>query len=162
MYNNELMHYGVLGMKWGMHRAQKKGTTYKYKSYSTKKYNRKAKNAKESAKEWDEMARYAQSKGKTEKANKYKQYASKDRSDAAKYERRMKRSAKLDANEQKIAKQTKTGKVLATRLLTGGIGAKSYQRYQAMGNSKAKAFVKTALLGDFHRIQKAIYIRSDD
>lgn len=43
MYDNELKHYGVLGMKWGIHRALKTGKTYTYRSHSTKVYNRKSK-----------------------------------------------------------------------------------------------------------------------
>ena len=48
--DNELYHYGVLGMKWGVHRARKKGNTYTYKSYTTKKYEKKANKAKDSVK----------------------------------------------------------------------------------------------------------------
>lgn len=40
--NDELYHYGVLGMKWGVHRARKKGSAYSYKSHKTKKYERQA------------------------------------------------------------------------------------------------------------------------
>ena len=38
--NDELMHYGVLGMKWGIHRAVKKGQTYTYKSHGQKNMKR--------------------------------------------------------------------------------------------------------------------------
>lgn len=34
--SDELFHYGVLGMKWGQHRAAKRGGTYTYKSWGTK------------------------------------------------------------------------------------------------------------------------------
>lgn len=49
--NNELYHYGVLGMKWGVHKAKKNAD--------------KAKTARTSAREWDEIAKNAQAKGKS-------------------------------------------------------------------------------------------------
>lgn len=43
MSEDYLQHYGVLGMKWGQHRARKYGGTYKYKSLRTKGYEHEAK-----------------------------------------------------------------------------------------------------------------------
>ena len=35
--SDELYHYGVLGMKWGVKRARKNGASYVYKSHGQKK-----------------------------------------------------------------------------------------------------------------------------
>jgi len=43
-----ISHMGVMGMKWGMSRAAAKGGTYTYQSHATKKYTKKAANAKTS------------------------------------------------------------------------------------------------------------------
>lgn len=43
---DELMHYGILGMKWGAHRASRNGETYTYKSHTTKKYEKLAESSK--------------------------------------------------------------------------------------------------------------------
>ena len=39
--SDELYHYGVLGMKWGVRRARKNGASYVYKSHGQKKYEKK-------------------------------------------------------------------------------------------------------------------------
>ena len=70
----ELQHYGVKGMKWGRRKAKTD-------------YAAQARTARESAAEWDEMAKYAEQRGKTKKAAKYRANASKDRADASAYER---------------------------------------------------------------------------
>lgn len=64
----ELYHHGVKGMKWGVRKA--------------KKLQSKAKTARESAKEWDEMAKYARQQGNKKKALKYQKNAKRDRDDA--------------------------------------------------------------------------------
>ena len=84
---DELYHHGVKGMKWG-HRKQKLIS--------------KANNARESAKEWDEMAKYAAQKGKTNRAAKYKKNAAADRADASKYEKQ--------ASGKNVKKKVTTGK----------------------------------------------------
>lgn len=139
---------------------------YTYKSHSTKKYDRKAATASESAKEWEAMAAQARKKGKIDKANKYDAAAKADRADAAKYSNRAKRSKELDRKEQQIAENQSTGKTVVTRLFTLGLGAKNYQQFQAMGDSKtkaaAKAAIDVALLGCGSRLAKAKYLRQDE
>lgn len=39
--NDELKHYGVIGMKWGIRRAKKNNTSYVYRSYGQKRYEKK-------------------------------------------------------------------------------------------------------------------------
>lgn len=98
------MHYGVLGMKWGIRRARKNGGTYTYKSHGTKKYAKKA-------------AKY-ESKGNTEKANTYKSYH--------------KRSVELDRKMQTNAAKNSLPKVAAKMaLVTGFGGSRTYEATKA-------------------------------
>ena len=91
---DELYHHGVKGMKWGHRKA---------------KLIDKANISRQSAKEWDEMAKYATQKGKTKQAAKYKKNAALDRADASKYEKQ--------ASGKSPKKTAATGKKRAMKAL---------------------------------------------
>ena len=142
--DGELKHYGVLGMKWG-HRKARKNVE-------------KSKRARESAKEWDEIARNKESKGKTKAAAKARQNAAQDRADANKY------SAKAKRIEQKhmqraggkkaydYSAKESTGKSVAKSLLLGTYGALRYNEARSKGAVRGKALVDGILAGGFNRL----------
>ena len=136
---DELYHYGVLGMKWGQHRVRKN--------------QEKAKRSRESAKEWDEMARYAEQRGKTNKAEKYKRYASEDRADSTKYANK---AQKIQAKHEKLAggkeaynytKKQSIGKALAKSYLFGTYGAMKYNEARSKGVTRGRAAIAVILGG---------------
>lgn len=109
--NNELMHYGVLGMKWGVHRAKKKGTTYKYKSWNTKSYEKRAEAAK-----------------RTGRTDAYKKATAK-----------AKKSAEFDKRLQSEAQSMSAGKTTLQVLINGTFGTKSFAAAKASGYSNVGA-----------------------
>lgn len=142
--DGELKHYGVLGMKWG-HRKARKNVE-------------KSKRARESAKEWDEIARNKESKGNTKAAAKARQNAAQDRADANKY------SAKAKRIEQKhmqraggkkaynYSAKESTGKSVAKSLLLGTYGALRYNEARSKGASRGKSIVSGIMAGGFNKL----------
>ena len=131
----ELYHYGVPGMKWGHRKA---------------KLLDKANISRQSAKEWDEMAKYAAQKGKMKRAAKYKKNAALDRADALKYEKQ--------ASGKSPKKTTATGKKRATKALqktartslkavswSAQVGLRALQNY---GNQQRIDYWTNAMLDD--------------
>ena len=137
--DDELYHYGVLGMKWGQHRVRRN--------------EEKAKRSRQSAKEWDEMARYAKKRGETRKVEKYTRYASEDRADSTKYANK---ARQIQAKHEKLAggkaaynytKKQSTGKALVKSYLFGTYGAMKYNEARSKGVTRGRAAVDGVLYG---------------
>ena len=154
-----LAHYGVLGMKWGIRRAAKKGTTYSYQSHATKKYKKAA--AKLLAK-----AEKASAGGKNEKSTKLK-------AKSAVMANRAKRSAEVDKGEEEYARGLSTKKALGVGLLVpgGSTVMKAYAQQRAMSKQsgkhasgkKVQAGIESAITGTIgSRMRKAAYIRQGE
>lgn len=189
-YDDNLVHYGILGMKWGQRRFQRKdgGLTsagkkrYKYTSMSTKRYARKAAKNKEKAAEhrryaedynpknyigkskYTDRQRARDQKKMDRELAKAKEYDAK----AKKMRTRQKRSAEHDAKMQSYADQRSTGEalvktMLATSITMNGRSYKDYMQNQASGMSKGRAMVSAVLLGDLGAMyMKHRYITQDE
>lgn len=117
--SDELYHYGVIGMKWGMHRAKKKGISYTYKSHGQKKFEKK----------YNKQVNKGINK---EKINKTKE--------------KLNLYKTRDKNRQDYAKNTSVGKSFIKTLLLGPIGNGSYSRYRGSGNGRVAAFLKSNIV----------------
>lgn len=148
MYNNhndELTHYGVLGMKWGQRRAAKRGDSYKYTSWNTNRHKK-------------------ASVKLASKAQKAKSGSKKQTKLQAKSDNRARKAAasqKYDDLQSSYAKNTaKAGRTVLANVLTYPGLVNSYQRMRATGSSKAKAIAASYLFGDLAgRVNKHNYIK---
>ena len=117
--SDELYHYGVLGMKWGMHRAKKAGIPYTYKSHGQKKFEKK----------YNKQVNKGINKEKIDKTKeKLNLYKTRDK------------------NRQYYAKNTSVGKSFVKTLLLGPIGNGSYSRYRGSGDGRVGAFLKSNII----------------
>lgn len=141
--NSYLMHYGVLGMKWGQHRAAKNVT--------------KAANRKASAKEWDELSKEARKRGNTKQADKYKRYAAEDRAKSSQYSKRARdiESKHVSRTDQKTydrVKKTSTVKLVGESLAVGTYGALKYNEVRANGASRGLSILNSILYSNVNAI----------
>lgn len=120
-YNNpeELYHYGVLGMKWGMRRASKKGINYTYKSHGQKKYEKKVVKLQSKPKASAKQLTKAQAKLATYKAR--------------------------DISRTEYARKTNLGKAVVKQALLGPIASGAYSRYRAAGYNRVVSVLGSGL-----------------
>lgn len=140
-YNDSdyLMHYGVLGMKWGQRRVRI--------------HSEKAKIGRQSSREWHDIARSEKAKGKSAKTvAKDRERAAKDLAYAKKHEAKAKKiQNKHQGRAGNIAynrvKNTSTGKLIAQSLLLGTYGSLKYHQAKSYGKSTGKSIVEGFLYG---------------
>lgn len=114
---DELYHYGILGMKWGMRRAYNKGVNYQYRSHGQKKYAKKMEklNKKYSGKS---KLSYGQDRKLRNTQNKLNMYT------------------KRDKNREDYVRSTSVGKSLVKTMVFGPLGAGNYNRFRASGHGR--------------------------
>lgn len=119
MSEDELMHYGVLGMKWGVHRAQKKGKDYTYKSHKQKRLEKKLDKAIKKNKSQDKIASI---------------------------KRKLAVYSQRDKNREEYARSVSAGKHILNTMLRGPFGANTYNYLRSAGYAHGAARRATALL----------------
>ena len=116
---DELYHYGVIGMRWGIRRARRKGTDYTYKSHGQKKYEKKL------AKQERKGASEGRKRVTKEKLETYKM---------------------RDRNRQDYVETTGIGRSIVKTLLMGPFGAGNYNRLRASGRSRLESAISSNVL----------------
>ena len=124
-------------MKWGIHRAKKKGTTYTYKSLATKRYEKRSTKALKKAEKLKAKGENKAAQEQTKIANQHKKYAE--------------RSAKFDKRMETSVRKSSAAKTAVKILLGGTFGAKTYEAAKAAGygqtESAIASYVTSTLAG---------------
>lgn len=149
--NNELKHYGVLGMKWGIHRARRKDAKTAYKRRTNRafaEYEReindiekrykgmKTLSKEDQAREAAAEKKYADAVSRA-KAD-YKK-AKHDKSNDAQIANRL--YSKQSKGTNKAVANLSTGKAIAQAIALGSYGALKYNEVKSKGASKGRAVV---------------------
>lgn len=173
MQNNELKHYGVLGMKWGIRRARKKGTTYNYTSLTTKRLEKKSLKIMSKGDKIANKLMLATVKGKKKDAEKLSKKLGEMTKRLEKHTNKHINSAKHDKAMQDFAKKLSAGEAIAAAMLVGTTNLKYYASIKAStGDSSglktaASLVIANVLAGPlgariYGQAKKSKYIKKGD
>lgn len=150
MNDNELMHYGVLGMKWGVRKAAKRYPSVRTAKKQARKDNR------DYSRAFDQYSRTWVGKNRrTAATNNVIRTAEKSAASDKAYKKAYK-SAKNSASKKiykegydkgaagRVSKMS-TGKAVVQAALLGSYGALKYNEYKAKGVSTGKSVTKAIL-----------------
>lgn len=135
--NDELMHYGVLGMKWGQRRARKLAKKADLYSSRSKYIRSDIARAKKNPATANNPAIGANEK----LANKYSQKAAKARAKSKNIEQYHTKMAG-GKKAYDYTKNQSTGKAIAKSMLLSTYGAHKYNQARSQGDSRLKAGAK--------------------
>lgn len=119
---DELYHYGIIGMKWGMRKAYATGKDYSYKSFGQKRHQKIVnKLTNKQIKKTDEGKRLNYTQDRKLKNSKVK----------------LERLKERDKNREEYARSTSIGKSAIKTILFGPLGSGNYNRFRAAGHGRA-------------------------